>query len=213
MIEWINLVGSAETVEYSTSLKMMEEKLEQIILHKSPETVYLVEYQDVYTAGTNYKPEELLDSSNIPVIYTGRGGKYTYHGPGQAVIYPLIDLRKNYRLKDIKIYIRNLESVVINCLKIFGIDAYVIEGKVGIWTNYNNMPAKIGAIGVRIKKWVTYHGMAINITTNLQRYKGIIACGISDLPVTSLHKLGVEISIETFNDIFQNEFEKIFAYK
>ena len=207
MIDWINLHG---LVEYSKSLKIMEDKLEQIILNQTSETIYLLEHNDVYTSGTSYKKEELLESSNIPVIYTGRGGKYTYHGPGQAVIYPLIDLRKSNRKKDVKLYIKNLELAVINTLREFGIDAYTIDGKVGIWTNHQNIPAKLGAIGVRIKKWVTYHGIAVNINTDLQKYKGIIPCGISDFPITSLHELGIETSIRNFNSIFKKEFEKIF---
>jgi lipoyl(octanoyl) transferase len=207
MIDWIEL---NKTVEYSEALKTMETKLEQIILNKSNETVYLLEHKDIYTAGTNYKEEELLGNPNIPVIYTGRGGKYTYHGPGQAVIYPLIDLRKCNRLKDIKLYIKHLELAVINTLKKFDLEAYSIEGKIGIWVNTQNTPAKLGAIGVRIKKWVTYHGIAVNISTDLEKYKGIIPCGISDFPVTSLYELGIEISVKDFNFIFKKEFENIF---
>lgn len=207
MIDWINLPG---LVEYSKSLKIMEDKLEQIILNQASETIYLLEHHDVYTAGTSYKKEELLEDSNIQVIYTGRGGKYTYHGPGQAVIYPLIDLRKTSRKKDVKLYIKNLELAAINTLREFGIDAYTIDGKVGIWTDHQNTPAKLGAIGVRIKKWVTYHGIAVNINTDLQKYKGIIPCGISDFPVTSLYELGIETSTKNFNSIFKKEFEKIF---
>lgn len=207
MIDWIDF---AETIEYSKALKIMETKLEQIILNKSNETVYLLEHEDIYTAGTSYKEEELLGNSNIPVIYTGRGGKYTYHGPGQAIIYPLIDLRKGNRLKDIKLYIKHLELAVINTLKEFDLKAYSIEDKVGIWVNKQKTPAKLGAIGVRVKKWVTYHGIAVNISTNLEKYKGIIPCGISDFPVTSLYELGVEISVKDFNFIFKKEFENIF---
>lgn len=207
MIEWIEL---SKAVEYSEALKIMEAKLEQIILNQSNETVYLLEHTDVYTAGTSYKEEELLGNSNIPVIYTGRGGKYTYHGPGQAIIYPLIDLRKYNRSKDIKLYIKQLELVVINTLKNFGLKAYSIEGKVGIWVNKQNTPAKLGAIGVRIKKWVTYHGIAVNVLTDLEKYKGIIPCGISDFPVTSLYELGINTSVKDFNVIFKKEFENIF---
>lgn len=207
MIDWIEL---NKTVEYSEALKTMETKLEQIILNKSNETVYLLEHKDIYTAGTSYKKEELLGNPNIPVIYTGRGGKYTYHGPGQAVIYPLIDLRKYNRLKDIKLYIKHLELAVINTLKEFDLEAYSIDGKIGIWVNKQNTPAKLGAIGVRIKKWVTYHGIAVNISTDLEKYKGIIPCGISDFPVTSLYELGIEISVKDFNFIFKKEFENIF---
>lgn len=207
MIDWIE---PNKTVEYSEALKTMETKLEQIILNKSNETVYLLEHKDIYTAGTSYKEEELLRTTDIPVIYTGRGGKYTYHGPGQAVIYPLIDLRKCNRLKDIKLYIKHLELAVINTLKEFALEAYSIDGKIGIWVNKQNTPAKLGAIGVRIKKWVTYHGIAVNISTDLEKYKGIIPCGISDFPVTSLYELGIEISVKDFNFIFKKEFENIF---
>jgi lipoyl(octanoyl) transferase len=207
MIDWVNLPSPAE---YLATLKIMEDKVLNIIEGKSPETVYLLEHEEVYTAGTSHDPKELLETSKIPVIQTGRGGKYTYHGPGQAVIYPIIDLRKEYRKKDIKQYIESLELAVINTLKEYNIDAYTIKDKVGIWVNKNNMPAKIGAIGVRIKKWVTYHGIAVNITTNLQNYKGIIPCGISDFPVTSLNELGIATSVEMFNSIFKKEFENIF---
>jgi lipoyl(octanoyl) transferase len=207
MIDWVNLPSPAE---YLATLNIMEDRLSAVIDGKSSETVFLLEHEEVYTAGTSHAPEELLEKSKIPVIQTGRGGKYTYHGPGQSVIYPIIDLRKENRAKDIKLYIRNLELVVINTLKQYNLEAYTIEDKVGIWVNKNNIPAKIGAIGVRIKKWVTYHGIAVNITTNLQNYKGIIPCGISDFPVTSLHELGIEISTEQFNSTFKKEFEKIF---
>lgn len=207
MIDWINLPSP---IGYSKAIKIMEDKLEKIISNEERETIYLLEHKKIYTAGTSHQKEELLDSSEIPVIYTGRGGKYTYHGPGQAVIYPLIDLRRKNRTKDIKLYVRNLEQSIINSLQQYSIEAYTIEGKVGIWVNHGNTPAKIGAIGVRIKKWVTYHGIAVNISTDLQSYKGIIPCGISDFPVTSLKELGIEISIHDFNSVFKKEFEKIF---
>ncbi len=207
MIDWVNLPSP---VEYSMALQIMEDRLEAIIANESAETVYFLEHEDVYTAGTSHCPEELLDNSEIPVIQTGRGGKYTYHGAGQSVIYPILDLRKGNRAKDIKLYIRNLESVVINTLKQYDLVAYTIEGKVGIWVDKNNIPAKIGAIGVRIKKWVTYHGIAVNISTDLEKFKGIIPCGIANFPVTSLNELGIETSTEEFNSIFKKEFEKIF---
>jgi len=207
MIDWINLPSP---IEYSKALKIMEAKLEQVISKNSNETIYTLEHEDVYTAGTSYKKEELLENPEIPVIYTGRGGKYTYHGSGQSVIYPIIDLRKDNRSKDIKLYIKNLEQAVINSLKHYNIEGYIIEDKVGIWVNKKQTPAKIGAIGVRIKKWVTYHGIAVNISTDLQNYKGIIPCGIADFPVTSLKELGIEISTQDFNSVFKKEFEKIF---
>jgi len=206
MIDWIKLSG---LTKYDKSLQIMEDKLIQIILNRSSETVYLLEHEDVYTAGVSARPEELLKKrSDIPIVYSNRGGKYTYHGPGQSVIYPLINL--NNRVKDIKLYIQNLETVTINTLQNFNLKTYTIKGKVGIWTNQKGTHAKLGAIGIRIRKWVTYHGLAINISTELEKYTTIIPCGISNLPVTSLHKLGIKISIDNFNSIFQREFEKIF---
>lgn len=142
VIDWIIF---EKPVYYSTTLEIMESKLQQIIEGKSPETVFLLEHEDVYTAGTNHDKKELLEkTSDIPVIYTGRGGKYTYHGPGQAIIYPLIDLRKENRKQDIRLYIKNLEFAAINTLKKFDLNAYTIDNKVGIWIDYNNLPAKIG---------------------------------------------------------------------
>lgn len=205
-MEWVNI---SSPIDYAIFLKKMEDKVAEIITGSSDEIVYFLEHKDVYTAGSNHKKEELLDSGNIPVILTGRGGKFTYHGPGQAIIYPLIDLRKKNRSQDIRLYVKNLESIVIDTLKHYNIDAYTIEGKVGIWVNNkDNIPAKIGAIGVRIKKWVTYHGIAVNIHTDLEKYKGIIPCGISNFPVTSMQELGFKTTLKKFNYFFKQEFEK-----
>jgi lipoyl(octanoyl) transferase len=207
-MNWVKLQG---LVEYSEALELMEARLSQVISNESDETVYLLEHHGVYTAGTNYREEELLENTNIPIIYTGRGGKYTYHGPGQAITYPIIDLRKQNREKDVRLYVKNLEQIIINTLKNFDISAYTIEDKIGIWVNNSqNIPSKIAAIGIRIKKWVTYHGIAVNIFTDLQKYKSIIPCGIANFPVTSLYELGIEISIDDFNFILKKEFEKIF---
>lgn len=203
--EWITI---PELSEYNTILDAMENRVESIIHHKNPEAVYLVEHQDVYTAGTNSSKEDIIDLGNIPIINTGRGGRITYHGPGQRVIYPILNL--SIRQKDIKQYVRHLEQWIINSLKIIGIDAYIIAGKVGIWTKKDNIDAKIGAIGIRVRKWVTFHGVSVNINPDLSKYKGIIPCGISDLPVTSLEDLGIKIALKEFDRIIKNEFERVF---
>lgn len=210
--QWITLPG---LLDYEAGLKIMEDRLLEVIGGSKPNTIFLSEYNPVYTAGTSYKAEELL-TSRFPVIYTGRGGKFTYHGPGQRVIYPIIDLdpclrgddaeshksappRHHRESRDLKLYIKTLENWIISTLASFKIDAFIIPGKVGVWVLKNGQHAKIGAIGVRVKKWVTYHGMAVNINPNLEHFSGIIPCGINEFPVTSLKDIGVNISMEEFD--------------
>ena len=207
-IDWISLPG---LIDYNTGLDLMQQRTNDVILNKKKEAVFLLEHQDVYTAGTSYKDDELLsDSNNIPVIYTGRGGKFTYHGPGQRVIYPILNLAGKNRSPDLKLYISLLEQWIINTLDKLDVNAYTIDGKIGIWVNLDNAPAKIGAIGVRIKKWVTYHGIAVNLNTDISRYSGIIPCGINDFPVTSLINIGIEITMSDFDYLLKKEFEKLF---
>lgn len=203
--EWITI---PELSEYNTIIDAMENRVESIINHKNSEAIYLVEHQEIYTAGTNSSKEDIIDLGNIPIINTGRGGRTTYHGPGQRVIYPMLNL--SIRQKDIKQYVRHLEQWIVNSLKIIGIDAYTISGKVGIWTKKDNIDAKVGAIGIRVRKWVTFHGVSVNINPDLLKYKGIIPCGISDLSVTSLEDLGIKIALKEFDKIVKNEFEKVF---
>ncbi|HJD56493.1 MAG TPA: lipoyl(octanoyl) transferase LipB [Rickettsia endosymbiont of Pyrocoelia pectoralis] len=208
MLQFITL---PQFSDYQNTLALMEYYVNKVINDKAPEIVYLVEHSDVYTAGTNHKQEELLNHNNIPVVYTGRGGKFTFHGAGQRVIYPILNLNLPNRTKDLKLYIKMLEEWVINSLNIFGIKAYIIEDKVGIWVNTkDNIPAKIAAIGVRVRKWVTYHGIAVNISTDLDKFNGIIPCGLENSLVTSLNELGVYIQMSEFDTILKNEFTKIF---
>ncbi len=207
-IDWISLPG---LIDYNAGLDLMQQRTNDVILSKKKEAVFLLEHQDVYTAGTSYKDDELLsDSNNIPVIYTGRGGKFTYHGPGQRVIYPILNLAGKNRSPDLKLYISLLEQWIINTLNKLDVNAYTLDGKIGIWVNLDNAPAKIGAIGVRIKKWVTYHGIAVNLNTDISRYSGIIPCGINDFPVTSLINIGIEITMSDFDYLLKKEFEKLF---
>ena len=207
-IDWISLPG---LIDYNAGLDLMQQRTNDVILSKKKEAVFLLEHQDVYTAGTSYKDDELLSASNnIPVIYTGRGGKFTYHGPGQRVIYPILNLAGKNRSPDLKLYISLLEQWIINTLDKLDVNAYTMDGKIGIWVNLDNAPAKIGAIGVRIKKWVTYHGIAVNLNTDISRYSGIIPCGINDFPVTSLINIGIEITMSDFDYLLKKEFEKLF---
>jgi lipoyl(octanoyl) transferase len=208
MIRFITIPNLSD---YCVTLKLMEDYVNKVINANEPEIIYLVEHSEVYTAGTNYNSEELLDYGGIPVIYTGRGGKFTFHGPGQRVIYPILNLALPNRHKDLKLYIKMLEEWIINSLNYFGIKAYIIKDKVGIWVKISKDEfAKIAAVGVRVRKWVTYHGVAVNISMDLSKFSGIIPCGIENSLVTSLNQLGVYIEMSEFDKIIQAEFNKIF---
>jgi lipoyl(octanoyl) transferase len=161
------------------------------------ELVWLLEHPPLYTSGTSADPAELL-SQRFPVYDTGRGGRYTYHGPGQRVGYIMLDLA--HRGKDVRCYVHALEGWVIDALGHFGVEARRAEGRVGIWCDTKNgHEAKIGAIGVRIRKWVTMHGFAVNIAPDLNHFSGIVPCGISEYPVTSLAALGIEATLADFD--------------
>lgn len=197
--------------DYQDTLTLMENYVNKVINDKAPEIVYLVEHSDIYTAGTSYKQEELLNYNNIPVVYTGRGGKFTFHGAGQRVIYPIFNLNLSSRNKDLKLYIKMLEEWIINSLKVLGVESYIIKDKVGIWVKTkDNTQSKIAAIGVRVRRWVTYHGIAVNISTDLDKFSGIIPCGLENSLVTSLNELGIYIKMSEFDKILINEFTKIF---
>jgi len=206
----VNFQTLKSPADYLQTLALMEEKVEQVFNKSADEVVYLAEHADIYTAGTSFKSEELLARNDIPVVYTGRGGKFTYHGKGQRVIYPILDLSRDRRQKDLKLYIRNLEHWIINSLAHFGITGYIVPSRVGIWVKVNAQEFKVAAIGVRVRKWVTYHGIAVNISTNLDKYNGIIPCGLADFPVTSLLKLGVDISHSEFDEVLKQEFNRVF---
>ena len=208
MVKWITLPG---LVDYQEGIKIMEDQLDRVINSMQPDTIFLLEHKEVYTAGTSHNVEELLKPDLFPVIYTGRGGKFTYHGPGQRIIYPIINLNNTDKVKDLKLYITQLEKWIILTLAELGVHAFTIQGKVGIWVkNSRNIESKIGAIGIRVRKWVTYHGIAVNISPNLDNYSGIIPCGINDFPITSLEDMGINISITEFDIILKKKFIEIF---
>lgn len=208
MVKWITLPG---LVDYQDGIKIMEDQLLRVINSIEPNTIFLLEHKEVYTAGTSHNREELLKPNLFPVIYTGRGGKFTYHGPGQRVIYPIINLDVTNKDKDLKLYITQLEKWIILALTELGVKAFTIQGKVGIWVkNRQNIESKIGAIGIRVRKWVTYHGIAVNINPNLNNYSGIIPCGINDFPITSLEDIGINISMTEFDIILKKKFIEIF---
>ncbi len=192
---------ASDIMQYQEGIKLMHFYLDQVINKEIPSITLLLEHYDIYTAGRSAKQEEA--STNIPIIYSDRGGRFTYHGPGQRVVYPIIDLRL---FKDIKKYLEFLEIWIINTLKILGIHAYA---KNGVWVNVKCHEKKIAFIGIRVRKWVAYHGFAVNINTDLDKYKEIIPCGIYDCGITSLKDLGCDVTLHEFDEILKQEYYKM----
>lgn len=178
---------------YADAVATMERQVAAIRDASGPERIWLVEHPPLYTAGTSAQATDLLEPTRLPVFTTGRGGQYTYHGPGQRVGYVMLDLAA--RGRDVRCFIDSLENWVIAALKILGIDAFQSHGRVGIWTQTPGGIAKIGAIGVRVRRWVTFHGFALNVAPDLSQFSGIIPCGLPDSPVTSLKALGNSASM------------------
>jgi lipoyl(octanoyl) transferase len=184
--EWI---VSDSPVPYPDALKFMENRVAEIRAGTAPEAVWLLEHPPLYTAGTSAKPSDLLEPDRFPVYEAGRGGQYTYHGPGQRVAYVMLDLQK--RGRDVRCFVRDLEEWVIMTLAQFGVKGEIREGRVGIWVDRGaGKEDKIGAIGVRVRHWVTFHGISLNIDPDLSHFGGIVPCGITQYGVTSLWDLG-----------------------
>lgn len=199
-IEW----RVAQTqIPYSEALAAMEARAAAVIAHEAQELVWLLEHPPVYTAGTSADPVELLDA-RFPVHRSGRGGRYTYHGPGQRIGYLVLDLRA--RQRDVRNYVHALEAWVIAALGEIGINAFRAPGRIGIWTRDGGTEAKIGAIGVRIRQWVTLHGFAVNLAPDLSHFTGIVPCGISEFPVTSAAQLGIDTTPEKFDSALRATF-------
>ena len=182
---------------YDAALAEMEARAAAVSTGAEGELAWLLEHPPVYTAGTSADPRELIDP-RFPVVATGRGGKYTYHGPGQRIGYLVLDL--NRRGRDVRCYVHALEGWVIAALGDLGIEAFRAEGRVGIWTiDRSGREAKVGAIGVRVKRWVTMHGFSVNVAPDLSHFGGIVPCGLPTFPVTSLEALGASTDMETFD--------------
>ena len=182
----IEIKKSEKPVIYEDAKKMMEERLLNVDQNKSNELIWTLEHPDIYTAGTSYNANDILDKS-IKIIQTNRGGKITYHGPGQLICYFVIDLKK--RKKDIRNFITIIEKTIIDTLQFFNIKTFSDKENIGIWYKDNEQTKKVAAIGVRISKWIAYHGFSINISNDLDKYKAIIPCGIKDKGVTNLKQI------------------------
>lgn len=194
----IELRLSESPVPYRSALDEMTIRNAAIAAGEARELVWLLEHPPVYTAGTSAASAELLDP-RFEVVEAGRGGRYTYHGPGQRVCYVLLDLKK--RARDARGFVHALEGWVIDTLRDFGVESFRSEGRIGIWTtDVDGHEAKIGAIGVRIRKWVTMHGFAVNIRPDLSHFAGIVPCGIEEFGVTSLARLGHDIDFATWDE-------------
>lgn len=199
-----------DLIAYPDALAEMESRVADIRDGSAPEMVWLLEHPPLYTAGTSAKASDLLNA-RFPVFETGRGGEYTYHGPGQRVAYVMLDLKKRQQAPDIKKYVCQLEEWVIRSLAHFGIKGERRDGRIGIWVVTPSGEKKIAAVGVRIRHWVTYHGIAINVNPDLSHFGGIVPCGIREFGVTSIHDLGKSISMKELDDVLQKEFEAVFG--
>lgn len=202
---------SKDFVSYPEALDYMTNRVE-LIRQRGEEEVWLLEHPPLYTAGTSAKETDLLNADQFPVFQTGRGGQFTYHGPGQRVVYVMIDLTR--RQRDLHLYIRALEQWIIDTLAVLGVQGERRDGRVGIWVSEGNQlesikkESKVAAIGVRVRHWITYHGIAINVYPNLDHYQGIVPCGLPDFGVASLHELGVKCTLEELDEILYQEWAK-----
>ncbi|MEM1379650.1 MAG: lipoyl(octanoyl) transferase LipB [Pseudomonadota bacterium] len=202
---------SAQTVLYPDAEREMEREV-QHIQQGGSERVWLLEHPPLYTAGTSAKPSDLIAHDRFPVFPSPRGGQYTYHGPGQRVAYVMLDLGR--RTKDVRKFVHNVERWVILALAELGVEAGPREGRVGVWVNRGDgREDKIAAIGVRIRKWVTFHGVSINVSPDLEHFSGIVPCGIDDarFGVTSLEALGVTTDMNAVDDALRAAFEEVFG--
>ena len=202
----LEVKNSVKPVDYVESMEFLEKRVEDVFLGKKKELLWILEHNTVYTAGTSSNEKDLIDKK-VRLVKTNRGGKHTLHSPGQKVVYFVLNLNK--RKKDIRKLIRNIEKCIINTLKYYQVKSFADKKNIGIWTLEKNKIKKIAAIGIRVKKWIAYHGFCINVSNDLTKYNNIIPCGIKNKGVTSLEKIKVfkskninEIIIKNFLNTF-----------
>ena len=197
----IEIKKSQKPVKYEDAIGFMENRLSEIDKKNSNDLIWILEHEELYTAGTSSSENDILDKS-IEIIKTNRGGKITYHGPGQLICYFVIDLKKDK--KDIRKFISVIEKTIINTLKFYNIETFADKENIGIWYNDNGIIKKIAAIGVRVSKWIAYHGFSININNNLKKYDAIIPCGIKDKGITNLKEIKDQNYAELGNKLIEN---------
>ncbi|MEO3431476.1 lipoyl(octanoyl) transferase LipB [Pelagibius sp. CAU 1746] len=210
-VEWRIAPG---LTPYPAAVAAMEARVAAIRAGEAPELVWLVEHPPLYTAGTSAQEEDLLQPERFPVYRSGRGGEFTYHGPGQRVVYVMLDLKR--RGPDLRRFVENLEEWVIRALASFSVTGERREGRVGIWVERNDplrgaREDKIAAIGVRVRRWVTYHGIAVNVEPDLEHFSGIVPCGISEHGVTSLVDLGLPVGMADLDAALRASFPGVFG--
>lgn len=214
MVEWKISDG---LTDYETALATMEARADAIARGEADELIWLVEHPPLYTAGTSAKIEDLVQPDRFPVYDTRRGGQYTYHGPGQRVAYAMLDLNK--RGKDVRKFVHDMETWVIAALAEFNVKGEIREGRVGVWVERDDKPLtvtgqkpedKIAAIGLRIRKWVSFHGLSINVEPDLSHFDGIVPCGITEHGVTSLVDLGLPVTMDDVDIALRRAFEDVF---
>ena len=200
-------------VPYEEAVAFMEARVAAIAAGEADELVWLIEHPPLYTAGVSSKDDDLLDAHRFPVHRTGRGGQFTYHGPGQRVAYVMLDL--NARGRDVRLFVRGLEQWIIEALARFGVEADVREGRVGVWVERKgpgwSREDKIAAIGVKVRKWVSFHGISLNVEPDLSHFTGIVPCGIQEHGVTSLVDLGVLATMDEADAALKAGFEGVFG--
>ena len=202
----IEVKNSIKPIDYAKSMKILEKRVQDVLFEKKEELLWILEHKTVYTAGTSAKEKDLIDK-DLSIFKTNRGGKYTVHSPGQKVVYFVLNLNK--RKKDIKMLINNIESCIINILWEYKIKSYPDRNNIGIWIKKGDNSMKIAAIGIRVKKWIAYHGFALNISNDLKKYKKIVPCGIKDKDITSLKNMGIK-NYENINEIIAKKFLNTF---
>ena len=204
--------------EYEAAVAFMEARAGEIAAGTAGELIWLVEHPALYTAGTSAQPRDLVDPDRFPVFETRRGGQYTYHGPGQRVVYVMLDL--NRRGRDVRVFVKRLEAWVIAALAEFNVTGEIRPGRVGVWVQRPAKPSlpdgsrredKIAAIGIRLRKWVSFHGISINVDPDLDHFTGIVPCGIADHGVTSLVDLGLPVTMEDLDLALGRTFEPVFS--
>lgn len=215
MVEWITSSG---LTEYEAAVAHMETRAAEIRAGTASEAIWLVEHPPLYTAGTSAKPSDLTDPDRFPVHTTKRGGQFTYHGPGQRVAYVMLDVAK--RGHDVRRFVHDLETWIIATLAEFNIKGEIRDGRVGVWVTRPEKPPlldgspredKIAAIGIRLRKWVSFHGLSINVEPDLDHFSGIVPCGITDHGVTSLVDLGLPVTLEDVDTALKKTFSGVFS--
>ena len=214
MVDWITTEG---LTDYSSACDFMEDRAEAIAAGLAPEAIWLVEHPPLYTAGTSAKPADLTDPDRFPVFPSKRGGQYTYHGPGQRVVYVMLDV--GARGRDVRCFVRDLERWIIATLAQFDVTGEIRPGRVGVWVTRPDLPPgpdgqppedKIAALGIRLRKWISFHGLSINLNPDLTHFSGIVPCGISEHGVTSFADLGLQVSMADLDVALRQSFSPIF---